>query len=157
MNFIKVGKSFLNLDNVNEVRPGILGSLDVFFGGLATDGNTLEYNVTNFDGAEGEALLAWLDSVSIDVVEQLRRGEEEALLSQAKDKLYALGFAHGTAYSDQVQPSFPGTRANVARNLAHTDSVYAEYLTHCTHCGIEPGEFTLAAWRDSFVSGLLSQ
>lgn len=158
MNFIKVGKSFINLDNVNEVRPGILGSVDVYFGGIATTGETLEYNVTNYDGAEAEALVAWLDSIATDVVEQHAHQAEIERQTAAFTKLRALGYALGIGYSDQVQPSFPGTRERAAYALSVTDSVQAEFLSHCAQCGIaEPDEDTQAEWQRNFVSGVLSR
>lgn len=158
MNFIKVGKSFINLDRVNEVRPGVLGTLDVYYSGVTTDGNTLEYNVTNYDGAEAAALLAWLDSVSIDVVEQQAQREAQERQGAALQKLGALAYAHGTSYSDQVQPSFPGARMNAAHALTLTDELQAVYHKHVSECGIElfDGE-QFAEWQRNFVSGVLSR
>lgn len=157
MNLIKVGDSYLNLDRVNEVRRRG-GNVDVYFDGVTAHADTLEYNVTSYADAEAEALLAWLDNVSIDVVAQKACDDRAAASLAAWQKLAALAFAHGTSYSDQVQPSFPGARRNAALALSATDSVRAEFIVHCAQCDLsEPDDETFSEWQSSFVSGVLSR
>lgn len=159
MNFLKVGESFVNLDNVNEVLipDDAPGSVDVYFAGVAyaSDRETLEYNVTTYYDEEAAAILAWLDGIAIDVVEQKRRHDAAEASAERWNRFRALAFAHGvTCASDILTPSFNGTRR--AAIYAFSAGQRETFERHAAECSLEADDDAFGGWQDAFYNGVLS-
>ena len=71
--FIKVAKTFINLDNVNSIRTDLDGEVSVYYSTAVGDDGEEREEKDCFTGEEAEALEAYLNNNSVNVVRDYQR------------------------------------------------------------------------------------